>query len=75
MTAYAALPTSHGVLTQLSWTDQANGPGAVQFTEPTVVNGHVYAAGESISNNDYNSVHGLCGPAVNACYGAVTVWY
>jgi hypothetical protein len=51
-----------------------NGPGAVKFTEPTVVNGHVYAAGESIINNTYIGVSGLC-HTPDTCYGAVTVWY
>jgi hypothetical protein len=52
------------------------------FAEPTVVNGHVYAAGESM-NNSYpppNGVQGLCGIPLNqggqyaGCLGAVTVW-
>jgi hypothetical protein len=53
----------------------------VQFAEPTVVNGFVYAAGESISKNTYKGVQGLCGIPLNqggqnaGCYGAVTAWY
>jgi hypothetical protein len=74
ITAYAALPTKTHTLAQLNWTDYQNGPGAVQFAEPTVVDGHVYAAGESISNNSYHGVQGLCN-TVDGCSGAVTVWY
>jgi hypothetical protein len=62
------------VWTNFGWTDNANGPGAVKFTAPTVVNGHVYAAGESIINNSYMGVYGLC-HAIDGCYDAVTVWY
>lgn len=84
ITAYAALPTSLKALTNLSWTDNTNGAGAVQFTEPTVANGHVYAAGESIVNNNFipqghsQGIPGLCGTVLihgGGCYGEVTVWY
>ncbi len=67
--AYAAEPLN-GAINLTSFTDTTSGPGATKFSEPTVVNGHVFVAGQK--PNAYCSG----GAASNqTCYGAVTMWH
>jgi len=62
--AYYAEP-ENGTLNLTSFTDTTNGPGATKFMEPTIINGHVYMAGQQPKV--------YCNSA--PCYGAVTMWY
>ena len=68
--AYTAEPNASGVLKPTPFSDSNNGPGAVKFMVPTVVNGHIFVAGQkaSTTNNNY-----FCSAA--PCYGAVTMWH
>jgi hypothetical protein len=49
-----------------SFSDTTNGPGATKFMVPTVINGHVYAAGQKA---------GVASTTGTTCYGAVTMWH
>jgi hypothetical protein len=64
--AFTALPTG-GLFSAPLFSDTSNGPAAVPFAEPTVVDGYVFAAGQ---------VHGssFCA-TLNGCYGMVTSWH
>ena len=72
--AFPAVP-ANGAIGNPLWMDNTNGPGATKFSEPTIVNGHVYAAGESITNNNDYNTPGLCLLQTGTCYGAVVAWY
>lgn len=68
--AYTAEPNGSGVLKPTPFSDVTNGPGAVKFQVPTIVNGHIFVAGQKpspVSNNYF------CSTA--PCYGAVTMWH
>jgi hypothetical protein len=62
--AYYAEPDGSGTINLTSFVDTTNGPGATKFMEPTVINGHVYLAGQQ--PNVY------CSTA--PCFGAITMW-
>jgi hypothetical protein len=61
--AYYAEPVN-GSINLTNFVDTTNGPGATKFMPPTVINGHVYVAGQKA--NVY------CSAA--PCNGAVTMW-
>jgi len=63
--AYSAEPDGNGVLDKTAFRDVKNGPGAVKFMMPTVINGHIYVAGQRAKT--------YCATA--PCYGAVTMWH
>jgi hypothetical protein len=63
--AYYAEPDANGNLDLTNFTDLTNGPGATKFMPPTVINGHIYLAGQKKAV--------FCGTP--PCYGAATMWY
>jgi len=63
--AYTAEPDGNGKINKTPFFDTKNGPGATKFMVPTVVNGHIYVAGQK--------KRAYCNAA--PCYGAVTMWH
>jgi hypothetical protein len=65
--AYFAEPDTSHKLDLTSFIDTTNGPGAVKFMVPTVVNGHIFVAGQKSGSANF------CSSA--PCNGAVTMWH
>lgn len=69
--AFQALPNSSNQLVALSLADTMHGPGAIKFSEPTVVNGHVYVAGYN-----YSTISSCTSQySGGVCYGSVVSWH
>lgn len=63
--SYYAEPSNFVISKTTFAGDTMNGPGATKFMVPTVINGHIYVAGQQPNTT-------ACTP--QNCYGAVTQW-
>jgi hypothetical protein len=68
---YQAVPPSLGAKFNLKTSDTTNGPGAIKFSVPTIVDGHVFAAGGL--QVTVGTTKEVC-PAP-PCYGQVVSWH